>query len=187
MNHTFELNRNTLALTDSETNGSTNQARSLKDDQQQEMVAIGGCGGVFFVPSRQINDYYQAHGLVSAGLIILFVLYLIGTLFINWKINAVKQSERKKVIFTCAVTGTIHMPTMSDVLPYKPENIARQAIEAAEAGAAIFHLHREIQLIAQCRLIPSTSLAFFHRSRMPLMRLSICRLVVVSPTQSLKG
>ena len=82
MNHTFELNRNKLALTDSETNGSANQ--SLKDDQQQEMVAIGGCGGVFFVPSRQINDYYQAHGLVSAGLIILFVLILIGALFYNW-------------------------------------------------------------------------------------------------------
>jgi hypothetical protein len=82
MNHTYELNRNTLALTDSEANGSANQ--SLKDDQQQEMVAIGGCGGVFFVPSRQINDYYQAHGLVSAGLIILFVLILIGALFYNW-------------------------------------------------------------------------------------------------------
>lgn len=51
-----------------------------------------------------------------------------------------KQS-RRKVIITCAVTGAIHTPTMSDALPYKPEDIARQAIEAAEAGAAILHLH----------------------------------------------
>lgn len=46
-----------------------------------------------------------------------------------------------KVIITCAVTGSIHTPTMSPHLPYKPEDIARQAIEAAEAGASILHLH----------------------------------------------
>lgn len=47
----------------------------------------------------------------------------------------------RKVIITCAVTGAIHTPTMSDALPYKAEDIARQAIEAAEAGAAVLHLH----------------------------------------------
>ena len=47
----------------------------------------------------------------------------------------------KKVIITCAVTGGIHTPTMSDALPYKPDDIAAQAIAAAEAGAAILHLH----------------------------------------------
>ena len=46
-----------------------------------------------------------------------------------------------KVIITCAVTGGIHTPTMSDALPYQPEDIAREAIAAAEAGAAILHLH----------------------------------------------
>lgn len=51
-----------------------------------------------------------------------------------------KKSGRK-VIITCAITGAIHTPTMSDALPYKPEDIARQAIDAAEAGAAILHLH----------------------------------------------
>ena len=51
-----------------------------------------------------------------------------------------KQAPRK-VIITCAVTGAIHTPTMSDALPYRPEDIARQAIEAAQAGAAILHLH----------------------------------------------
>jgi uncharacterized protein (DUF849 family) len=47
----------------------------------------------------------------------------------------------RKVIITCAVTGSIHTPTMSDALPYKPADIASQAIAAAEAGASILHLH----------------------------------------------
>lgn len=46
-----------------------------------------------------------------------------------------------KVIITCAITGGIHTPTLSDALPYTPADIAHQAIEAAEAGAAILHLH----------------------------------------------
>lgn len=46
-----------------------------------------------------------------------------------------------KVIITCAVTGGIHTPTMSEHLPITPGEIAQQAIEAAEAGAAILHLH----------------------------------------------
>ena len=46
-----------------------------------------------------------------------------------------------KVIISCAVTGSIHTPSMSDYLPITPEEIARGAIEAAEAGAAIIHLH----------------------------------------------
>lgn len=47
----------------------------------------------------------------------------------------------KKVIITCAVTGAIHTPTMSEHLPLTPDQIAEQAIEAANAGAAILHLH----------------------------------------------
>ena len=46
-----------------------------------------------------------------------------------------------KIIITCAITGSIHTPTMSDALPYRPEDIARQAVDAAEAGASILHLH----------------------------------------------
>jgi uncharacterized protein (DUF849 family) len=46
-----------------------------------------------------------------------------------------------KVIITCAVTGSIHTPTMSPNLPVTPEEIAEQAIAAADAGAAILHLH----------------------------------------------
>ena len=46
-----------------------------------------------------------------------------------------------KVIISCAITGAIHTPSMSDALPITPEQIAQSSIEAAEAGAAIIHLH----------------------------------------------
>ncbi|AOH87164.1 3-keto-5-aminohexanoate cleavage protein (plasmid) [Sphingomonas panacis] len=48
---------------------------------------------------------------------------------------------KNKVVITCAVTGSIHTPTMSDALPITPSEIAEQAIAAAQAGAAILHLH----------------------------------------------
>ena len=47
----------------------------------------------------------------------------------------------RKVIITCAVTGAIHTPSMSPHLPVTPDEIAEAAIAAAEAGAAILHLH----------------------------------------------
>ena len=47
----------------------------------------------------------------------------------------------KPVIITCAPTGGIHTPTMSPHLPVTPDEIATASIEAAEAGAAIIHLH----------------------------------------------
>ncbi len=46
-----------------------------------------------------------------------------------------------KVVISCAITGAIHTPSMSDALPITPEEIAASSIEAAEAGAAIIHLH----------------------------------------------
>lgn len=51
------------------------------------------------------------------------------------------MAKRPKTIITCAITGAIHTPTMSDALPYRAEDIAAQAVAAAEAGAAILHLH----------------------------------------------
>ena len=51
------------------------------------------------------------------------------------------MARQKKTIITCAITGAIHTPTMSDALPYTYDDIAREAIEAAEAGASILHLH----------------------------------------------
>ena len=46
-----------------------------------------------------------------------------------------------KIIITCAVTGSIHTPSMSPYLPITGSEIAEAATEAAEAGAAILHLH----------------------------------------------
>jgi len=51
------------------------------------------------------------------------------------------MAATRNVIITCAITGSIHTPTMSPHLPVTPEQIAEQAIGAAEAGAAILHLH----------------------------------------------
>jgi uncharacterized protein (DUF849 family) len=51
------------------------------------------------------------------------------------------MASRSKVIITCAVTGAIHTPSMSAALPVTAEEIADAAIGAAEAGAAIVHLH----------------------------------------------
>ena len=51
------------------------------------------------------------------------------------------MAKSNKVIITCAVTGAIHTPSMSPHLPVTPEEITDAAIGAAEAGAAIVHLH----------------------------------------------
>lgn len=51
------------------------------------------------------------------------------------------KQKQDKVIITCAITGGVHTPSMSPYLPLTPEQIASQAIAAAEAGAAILHLH----------------------------------------------
>ncbi|MFG1413876.1 MAG: 3-keto-5-aminohexanoate cleavage protein [Pseudomonadota bacterium] len=50
-------------------------------------------------------------------------------------------SGPRKVVITCAVTGAIHTPTMSPHLPITPDEIVADALAAAEAGAAILHLH----------------------------------------------
>lgn len=47
----------------------------------------------------------------------------------------------RKVILTCAITGSGHTPTMSPYLPYTIDDVVAQSIEAAEAGASIIHLH----------------------------------------------
>ena len=47
----------------------------------------------------------------------------------------------KKRIINCAITGAIHTPSLSEYLPWKPEDIAQQAIDAANAGAASVHIH----------------------------------------------
>ena len=51
---------------------------------------------------------------------------------------------KNKVIISCAVTGAMHTPTMSDHLPLTPEQITEESVTAAEAGAAIIHLHARV-------------------------------------------
>ena len=51
------------------------------------------------------------------------------------------MARARKVIITCAVTGSIHPPSMSPHLPITAEEIADAAIGAAEVGAAVVHLH----------------------------------------------
>lgn len=51
------------------------------------------------------------------------------------------MASPRKVIITCAVTGSIHTPSMSPHLPVTPDEIAEAAIAAAEAGATVLHLH----------------------------------------------
>lgn len=51
------------------------------------------------------------------------------------------DASKRKVIITCAVTGSIHTPSMSPYLPITPEEIIVAAVGAAEAGAAVIHLH----------------------------------------------
>jgi uncharacterized protein (DUF849 family) len=49
--------------------------------------------------------------------------------------------SNRKVIISCAITGAMHTPTMSDALPITPAQIAAESLAAAAAGAAIIHLH----------------------------------------------
>jgi uncharacterized protein (DUF849 family) len=49
--------------------------------------------------------------------------------------------DNRKIIITCAVTGSVHTPTMSEYLPVTSSQIVDSALEAAEAGAAVLHLH----------------------------------------------
>jgi uncharacterized protein (DUF849 family) len=46
-----------------------------------------------------------------------------------------------KIIISCAITGSIHVPSQSPYLPFQPEDIAQQALDSACEGAAILHLH----------------------------------------------
>ena len=69
----------------------------------------------------------------------------------------------RKVIITCAVTGSIHTPTMSEHLPVTPDEVAEQAIGAAEAGAAILHLHARDPKDGRPTPDPEVFMAFLPR------------------------
>jgi 3,5-dioxohexanoate:acetyl-CoA acetone transferase len=70
-----------------------------------------------------------------------------------------------KTIITCAVTGSIHTPSMSPYLPVTAEQIADAAIGAAEAGAAIVHLHARDPVSGRPDQSPETFLPFLKAIR----------------------
>jgi uncharacterized protein (DUF849 family) len=71
----------------------------------------------------------------------------------------------RKVIITCAITGSVHTPSMSDALPVTPDEIAESAIGAAEAGAAILHLHARDPVDGRPSPDPELFMAFLPRIR----------------------
>ncbi len=68
-----------------------------------------------------------------------------------------------KVIISCAVTGAVHTPSMSPYLPLTPDEIATQAVEAAEAGAAVLHLHARDPETGKPTPDPSVFMQFLPR------------------------
>ncbi|HVZ52921.1 MAG TPA: 3-keto-5-aminohexanoate cleavage protein [Pseudolabrys sp.] len=73
------------------------------------------------------------------------------------------MSSRRKVIITCAVTGAIHTPSMSPRLPVTPDEIVRDAVDAAQAGAAIVHLHARNPQTGKPDQSPEAFAAFLPR------------------------
>ena len=71
--------------------------------------------------------------------------------------------KTKKVIITCAITGGIHVPTMSEYLPLTPDEIAKQSIGAAEAGASIIHLHARDPVTGKPSSDPDLFMQFLSR------------------------
>jgi uncharacterized protein (DUF849 family) len=69
-----------------------------------------------------------------------------------------RRSE--KVIISCALTGGIHTPTMSAALPVSPDTLAEQGIAAAQAGAAILHVHAREPRDGRPTADPAAFLAF---------------------------
>jgi uncharacterized protein (DUF849 family) len=73
------------------------------------------------------------------------------------------MAAKRKVIITCAVTGAIHTPTMSPHLPITPDEITREALAAAEAGASILHLHARNPETGQPDQTPAAFARFLPR------------------------
>lgn len=69
----------------------------------------------------------------------------------------------RKTVITCAITGAIHTPTMSDALPFTADDITAQAIAAAEAGASILHLHARNPKDGSVSIDPEDFAAFLPR------------------------
>ena len=72
---------------------------------------------------------------------------------------------RTPVIITCACTGAIHTPSMSEYLPITPDQITADAVGAAEAGAAIIHLHARDPVSGKPDQTPEAFMRFLPRIR----------------------
>ncbi|MGO4907426.1 3-keto-5-aminohexanoate cleavage protein [Pseudorhodobacter sp. W20_MBD10_FR17] len=68
-----------------------------------------------------------------------------------------------KIIITCAITGSIHTPSMSPYLPITADQITENAVDAAEAGAAILHLHARDPVDGRPSAAPEHFMAFLPR------------------------
>lgn len=73
------------------------------------------------------------------------------------------MAKPRKVIITCAVTGAIHTPSMSPHLPVTADEIADAAVGAAEAGAAILHLHARDEQTGRPDQTPEAFMRFLPR------------------------
>jgi uncharacterized protein (DUF849 family) len=73
------------------------------------------------------------------------------------------MSQKRKVIITCAVTGAIHTPSMSPHLPITADQIVEEALKAADAGAAILHLHARDEKTGQPDQTPEAFARFLPR------------------------
>lgn len=71
--------------------------------------------------------------------------------------------KRKSVIITCAVTGSLHTPSMSPYLPITPDQIVAESVAAAEAGASIIHLHARDPIDGQPTADPRVFMDFLPR------------------------
>ena len=95
-----------------------------------------------------------------------------------------------KVIISCAVTGSIHTPTMSEYLPVTPDQIATSAIEAAEAGAAILHLHARDPQNGKPSSNPKTYMEFLpriHQSTNAVVNITTGGSMLMTVDQRLEG
>jgi len=71
--------------------------------------------------------------------------------------------KTRKVIVTCAITGSLHTPSMSPYLPITPDQIVAESVAAAEAGASIIHLHARDPLDGRPTADPDVFMQFLPR------------------------
>ena len=89
------------------------------------------------------------------------------------------MAKNKKVIISCAVTGAIHTPSMSEYLPVTADEVIEHSLAAHEAGAAVLHLHARDEVDGHPHKIRKSSKNFFLQFKILVMQLLILQQVVV--------